>query len=141
MGEFSFGALDRVAKEFGWEVERACSLDDLRELNGQFKAVAVLFEAKAFEMPWRHAVKSVLAAAPAALPIVCHRFSEEIGWPELAEAGAFHALPLPLEESELRQSLSFVWAARAVSKTVVLDAQKRAQSRGRARARTAGFVA
>jgi hypothetical protein len=30
----------------------------------------------------------------------------------LAEAGAFHALALPFDSSEIRQSLGFVWSAR-----------------------------
>lgn len=48
---------------------------------------------------------SVLKTFPRALPILCHGFADHLDWPEVADAGAFHALPLPFSVPELRQSM------------------------------------
>lgn len=112
LGNLDSRALHRAAMEFAWSLEKARSFGRLHDLSANHKLVAVLFEPYTFGLSWNVALKSVLDAAPTALPIACHRFSDEIDWPEFAAAGAFHALSLPFHEGELRQSLGFVWAAR-----------------------------
>lgn len=112
LGNLPPGALDRVASEFGWSVENVRSLDRVRDMSADRKFVAVLFEPYSLGLSWSLALRSVLDAAPTALPIACHRFSDVIDWPELADAGAFHALSSPFNERELRQSLGFIWARR-----------------------------
>jgi hypothetical protein len=105
------GALVDLAPEFGWSLEIAAGLDALRELSAGGNLVAVLFDAHALGLPWKHALDLVRGAAAPALPIPCHRLSDRVNWPELAEAGAFHALALPFDRSEVRQSLGFVSVA------------------------------
>lgn len=59
-------------------------------------------------LSWSEGLRSVKAAAPGALPILCHRFGEAVDWPQAANAGAFHSLLLPFDLREVRQSLGFV---------------------------------
>ncbi len=96
---------------FGWSLEGVANLQDLRKLSKIRNLVAVFFDAETMGLPWEQALRSVLDNAPAALPVACHKFSEAFAWPELAEAGAFHAVSLPFDPDELRQSLGFVWGA------------------------------
>ena len=105
--------LDPLVEEIGWSLKRVESFDQLRDSGTGEQGAAVLLDAIALRLSWVEAVKSVLEASSMALPIVCHRFSDRIAWPELAGAGAFHALLLPLDPGELRQSLGFVSAARS----------------------------
>jgi hypothetical protein len=147
LGDFSEDrqTLDSVASEFGWSLESIPDLNSWHTINPDRRVAAILFDAKTFGLSWKFAVRTVLEAAPEALPIVCYRFSEKIDWPELASAGAFHALVLPFDESEVRQSLGFVWAAcQRASKDLFLcppKPQKAATQIARGRARAAGFVA
>jgi len=112
LGNLPPGPLDRVVTEFGWSLEIVRSLDRVREMSAGRKLIAILFEPYSLGLSWSLALRSVLYAAPTALPIACHRFSDAIDWPELANAGAFHALSSPFNERELRQSLGFIWARR-----------------------------
>ena len=84
----------------------------LRDLSVERNLVAVLFEPEALGLASNQALRLIREAAPKALPILCQRLSEPDVWPELAEAGAFHSLPLPLNAGEVKQSLGFVWAAK-----------------------------
>ncbi len=111
LGNLASHALDNAIVRFPWSLEEADGFGHLRDLHCQRKLVAVLFEPYTFGLTWNEALKSVREAAPTALPIACHRFSDAIDWPQLAEGGAFHALRLPLDERELRQSFGFVWTA------------------------------
>ena len=104
-------AIDPLAQGFGWSVEPAQDLKQLRTLATEQRVVAVLLDARALGMSWEHALDAVRCIVPRALTIVCHRFSEAIEWPELADAGAFHALPVPFDSAEVRQSLGYVAAA------------------------------
>jgi hypothetical protein len=100
--------LDRVVGEFGWRRIAAGSLLDLRAISRNRNVVAVLFESEPLGVSPLGSVRAIRKAAPQALPILCYRPSEPIRWTELADAGAFHALLLPLDTGELRQSLAFV---------------------------------
>lgn len=101
-----------LAREFGWSIEGAIAFEQLRALARGRQIVAVLFDAKDLGMPVEQALRAARKAAPNARLISCHRFSDVVNWPELADAGAFHALSVPLDRNELRQSLGFVWSAR-----------------------------
>src|ERR1700722_747445 len=107
--------LDALVAEFGWSLEEAGSLGCLAELNRCNNIVTVLFSPKGLDLPWDQALRSVLDAAPGALPILCHGFAEPIDWPQAADAGAFHSLLLPLNLQEVRQSLGFAWSAKSRS--------------------------
>ena len=99
--------LSDLAGKFGWSIERVEDLNQLRDLTARRRVASVLCRAQAWEL------RDVLDAAPRARVIVCHEFSDEVVWPRLAAAGAFHSLHLPFRMEEVRQSLGFVWAAAA----------------------------
>lgn len=80
--------------------------------------MAVLFSPSSLGLPWDEALRSVLNAFPGAFPILCHGFADNIDWPEVADAGAFHSIPGPFGVAELRQSRGFVWGAKQSSKPV-----------------------
>ena len=105
-------SLQEMVMEFGWSLEKAAGMDQLRDMAARRSPVAILFDPGSLGMACEDALRSVLKIAPHALPIPCYRFSDIVNWPELADAGAFHALALPLNPSEVRQSLGFVWSAR-----------------------------
>jgi hypothetical protein len=93
-----------LAAEFGWSFENVRDLGELRQLSSEENLIAVLFE------PNYNELKAIQRIAPAAFPIVCHRLSKPVCWSAWAEAGAFHALLLPFQAGEVRQSLAFVHA-------------------------------
>jgi ActR/RegA family two-component response regulator len=97
-------ALQTAAAEFGWAVKVAHNLRDAAS------AQAVLFHRDALGpgCSWLEAVRLLRAALPEARLVACHGFAEAIDWPELCEAGAFHALGLPLRANEVRKSLGFI---------------------------------
>jgi len=106
-------ALGQLAPEFGWSLAVAPGLGGLVNLSAANNLVAVLFDAEGLGLAWPHALRLVREAAPQALPVPCHRLSDRVNWPELAESGAFHALALPFNPSEVRQSLGFVSFAKS----------------------------
>jgi len=83
-------------------------------MQAHLKVAAVLFHRDSVDPggSWLNAVRLLKLAMPRVLLIACHGFSEPIDWPELCDAGAFHTLWLPLKESEVRQSLGFIFEAR-----------------------------
>ena len=111
--------LERLVVEFGWSLNKAKNLGALRQPHVHRDAVAVLFEASMWGLGWHEVLRMVIDAAPMACPILCHRLSATLDWPELSAAGAFHALAIPFRESEARQSLGFVWAAKSRPRNVI----------------------
>jgi hypothetical protein len=99
-----------VAAEFGWEVERITTAQ-LAQAKRNEQAVAVLFRVRQDEAAWKQTLADILEVAPQVFPIACHG-NEIIPWPDMADAGAFHAVHVPIDAGEARQSLGFVWAAR-----------------------------
>lgn len=117
---------DAVAAEFDCNVEQATTLSGLRKIGAVRNIVAVLFDAPALGLSWRDALKFVMDAAPEAFPIVCAGFSVPIPWPDLADAGAYHLLRLPIDEGEVRHCFGFIWAAkRAQPHAMTLTAPRR----------------
>ena len=102
-------SLETIAQEFGWALQSATSFDYLRKMPN---VIAVLLDPATLGISASQAVRAVQDAAPKALPIVCHRFSDVIDWPKLAAEGAFHSVLMPFDRGEVRQSLGFVWAAK-----------------------------
>jgi hypothetical protein len=100
-----------LAWGFGWCVRVAATCDDLRDIGLEEDIVAVLFDTRDLG-PWKCALRTVTEAAPEALPVLCHAFSDLIEWPEMATAGVFHALRFPFDPGEVRQTFGFVSAAR-----------------------------
>jgi hypothetical protein len=101
-------ALQAAAVEFGWAVTVA---NDLRDAA---LAEAVLFHRDALGpgCSWLEAVRRLRFALPKAWLIACHGLAEAVDWPTLCDAGAFHALGLPLRANEVRRSLGFLSEAQ-----------------------------
>lgn len=108
--------LDCLASEFGLSFQQVDNLRNSPNLSLIDDAVAVLFSPRSLGLPWEEALKAVLNAFPKAFPILCHGFADSIDWPEMADAGAFHSIPMPFSVAEVRQSLGFVWGAKHGSK-------------------------
>ena len=104
--------LNRLVQEFGWSFETAANVDQLRDLRACRNLAAILFDASALALSWEQALRELRALDSEALLIPCHRFSDPVVWSDLVKAGAFHALAMPLDMGEVRQSLAFVWSAR-----------------------------
>jgi DNA-binding NtrC family response regulator len=123
-------AMEPLLSEFNWSLENALTLDGLADICSRQDVVAVLVDPAVVELPWKQAISAVQEAAPRALPILCHRFSEAIDWTEASAIGAFHLLGLPLDLGELRQSLGFVWAEKNKRRHVIsLTAHERSRLR------------
>lgn len=105
-------SFDHLVAQFGWSVKRVDSLRSLATLSVDSDLVTVLFDPKILALPWDKALRSIMIAAPGAMPILCHGFAEAIDSTQVAEAGAFHFLLVPFNASEVRQSLGFVWGAQ-----------------------------
>lgn len=103
-----------LASEFGMTFQAVETLQNCPNLP--YDVVAVLFSPSSLGLPWKEALTSVLKTFPRAFPILCHGFADHIDWPEMADAGAFHSIPVPFSVAELRQSLGFVWGAKQVCK-------------------------
>lgn len=110
---FEAASLDGLCLEFGWLIEGAIDLDHLRELSVGRNSIAILFDANSLGLSWQEALASIREVDSQAFLIPCHRFSDVVTWRELADAGAFHTLALPLDVGEVRQSLGFIWSARS----------------------------
>jgi len=102
--------LDCLGSEYGLSFQEVDNFRNSPNLNDD--VVAVLFSPSSLGLPWDEALRSVLNAFPGALPILCHGFADNIDWPRVADAGAFHSLPMPFSVAEVRQSLGFVWGAK-----------------------------
>jgi len=115
--------LDVVVKEFGWFLEIAQSLDDLRVLSTDRHIVALLIDPAAIQLSPSEALESAMEIAPRARRVLCYRFSDTMSLAEMADAGAFQTLATPLNPTEVRQCLGFVWAAdrRKPANVVSLD--------------------
>lgn len=99
--------LTATAAEMGWRTEI------VREPAAVEHAIAVFVDRSFIEpdCSWPEAVRRMRNTLPASHIVVCHGFSEAIDWEELADAGAFHALALPLKPNEVHQSLGFLLEA------------------------------
>ncbi len=111
--QIQLSALQAAAKDFGWVVNVSRDVCKIAAAQASRKTVAVLFccDTLGRGYSWIETIRLFRRALPEARLLPCHGFSEPIDWPELCDAGAFHALWLPLRENEVRQSLGFVWEA------------------------------
>jgi DNA-binding NtrC family response regulator len=102
--------LAALAEQFGWTIQQSPDVCHLRTLNREQSVVAVLFDPKSVGAAWQDGLRAVREAAPRARRIVCCGFANAAPWHDMAAAGAFDVLNLPLAWSEVRQSFGFVWA-------------------------------
>ena len=112
--------MDTLSAECDWSFEHAENLANLRDIGSGRDIVAVLIDPAILAMQPTQALQAVAEALPQALPILCHKASEILPWTQLAQAGAFHALLLPLHAGEVRQTLGFVSAQRRRPRVVAL---------------------
>ena len=133
-------ALRAVSAEFGWDVQTDPLADGVAP-----KALLLQRDAFGSGYSWLDVVHVCRSKMPEVRLILCHGLSEKIDWPALSRAGAFHAVSLPLRESELRQSLGFVWesdarlAASAQRLLETAPAKRASAARGAAADRSHGF--
>jgi DNA-binding NtrC family response regulator len=113
LGQIDLATLNIAAADFGWIVHVAHDLRHIAELVAQLRTVAVLAnrDVVGAGFAWLEIVGLLRRTLPDVRLVVCHGFGDVFDWPELSAAGAFHALRLPLQEDELRQSLGFIWEA------------------------------
>jgi len=133
LGNISDRTLDGVAAEFGWSVEWANSYERFVEAAKEREIIAVLFERQVFDLTCEAALRMLRDTLPAALPIVCVRLSDVIDWPNLASAGAFHTVLLPMAKDEVRQTLGFVWAANCRTTSIHSVPRSKTQAAGAGR--------
>ena len=99
-----------AAGTFGWNtltLKRVAAIEKL-----PFEAIAaILFDRGAVGGSWPEAASRLRRIVPQIPLIACHHITEKLDWPAVCDAGAFHGVSVPLNESELRQSLGYVWAA------------------------------
>lgn len=119
--------LQAVAAEFGWTVNVVHDLPDLADAQADGKTAAVLFHRDAFgvDCSWLEAVRLLKLVVPGVRLVACHGFPEQIDWPRLCDAGAFHALWLPLKQNEIRKSLGFISEAEARGTGVAFPPDRR----------------
>jgi hypothetical protein len=99
--------LDSLVRDAGYQFKPVSNLNDLRDL-ADAPIVAVFFNAKSLDLPWKDSIVWIHSIAPEAHCVVCHGFHEEIDWPSLSSWGAFHSLPLPFDPTEVRQAIGFI---------------------------------
>jgi len=103
-------ALQAIAREFGWKVDVAHDLGEVAVAQANRKTVAVLVHRDSLGRghSWPDTIRLLRRALPEGRVVACHGFAESIDWPQLCDAGAFHALWLPLRENEcVKVSVSF----------------------------------
>jgi hypothetical protein len=114
--------LRAAAKEYGWQVQNAGSMNELLHLRKHGKIGAVLFHKDSLGKGGAllGTILQLKSVAPEARLIACNGFSEAADYPKLCRAGLFHALWLPLKESEVKQCLGFIWEAEKHSSLKML---------------------
>jgi hypothetical protein len=114
---FDLQILESVSGEFGWPVKVLNGQPDVAEAQQHGASAGVLFYRDALGpgCSWLDAIRILRVALPGVHLVACHGFTEAFDWPKLCDAGAFHALWLPLKEDEVRKSLGFISEARKKS--------------------------
>ena len=114
LGDFSNERLPltSLGREFCYSASRVANLDELESLCRWTDVSAVLVHAPTMEMPWQQALLAVKSIVPGARVVICHGVDQAHSIFQMTDAGAFHTLLLPLQGSEVRQSLGFISAAR-----------------------------
>jgi DNA-binding NtrC family response regulator len=112
LGDFSGERLDlrAVAADFGWAMHSVKGVSELRALAHRLRLDAVMIHAKTAGESWMDALALVRQIVPDAKLVLCHGIDELQAQPDMIMAGVFQALLLPLNESEVRRALGFVWA-------------------------------
>jgi DNA-binding NtrC family response regulator len=112
-GEPDLATLTEAVAQCGWTLEVARNFQEFRTNPRARDVVAVFLQKQAVgpDCSWAEAVKQVRGVSDEIRVVVCHGFGESIDWQEISEAGAFHALALPLSDNEVRQSIGFLWEA------------------------------
>lgn len=125
------GDLSRRLEHLGWCAEIAHDVSELRLILARTSVLAVYFDPRSMNMPWKRALGHVMRVAPNAHPIVCLRFSDRTPIGEITAQGGFYVLHLPFAPHEVQQSLGFLHAAVARKRSSLhLTPQKTAAKAG-----------
>jgi hypothetical protein len=106
--------LRAAAHDFGWAIQIAGDVRELKAVQARGKVGAVLFQQDSLGNggSWLETIALLKAVAPGIRLVACNNFSETTDYPKLCRAGLFHALWMPLREHEVRQCFGFVWEAQ-----------------------------
>jgi len=106
--------LKRTAELFGWGVLIGSDPRVVPPIETS-RIAAILFDPPGVEgkedASWSDAIATIRGIHPNVPLIACLSMSDGAEWVYLRQAGAFHALHVPVLDGELYQSLGFVWAA------------------------------
>ena len=104
-------SFNELATQFSWSVRQLPDLAHVDAVCHREPIVAILIQMQSFSEPRSDAIRDLQLAAPGVPLIVCHRAGnkEIVG---ITDDEVFTTLLSPLKDSELRQTLGFVWAAR-----------------------------
>jgi len=124
LGDFSSERLDlsSIERDFCWSVAQTANFEGLRQIAQTCRVTAVLIHAGTLSVSWREAMRTIRDAAPRARVIVCHRGEQADFRAEMVDSGAFGVLLSPLMQSEVRQSLGFIWASKPPTPKIVSTA-------------------
>ena len=105
--------LRTVAHEFGWTIQLARSIDELKDVAKKGHLGAVLFQHDSLDSggQWLETITALSAALPEIRLVACSEFSAPVDYPKLCRAGLFYLVWLPLKRNEVRLCFGFIWEA------------------------------
>jgi hypothetical protein len=126
LGDFAEGQtmLSRLAWKFGWSIRKAATSRDLRQVAREAQVVGVFLNTARWQGDVRGRVRETCSAAAGGRVVACHRFRDANRFDHELPDGTFYTLALPLDESEVRQSLGYL--SEAVARDGALRAGKKA---------------
>ena len=110
LGDIDITPIIAAARAFGWNTLMLKTLASIEKLPLGAVA-AILFDRATVGGSWPEAATRLRRIAPHIPLVACHHITEDLDWPAVCDAGAFHGVSVPLKENELRQSFGYVWAA------------------------------
>lgn len=110
LGDFSDEKIlwEEVGRHVDWTVRHEHNPDCLRELNGKSDIAGVFVECSGEGLNDVLRLKRIQSLVPEACVVAC-RPLDLMDATESDSIGAFHVIARPLDLSELRQSVGFVW--------------------------------
>jgi AmiR/NasT family two-component response regulator len=113
-GDFSEEPVDirQIGSEFSWSVTEAASFREVRAAYYRNPIAAIVIQAHSISAPLQSVLEELAILAPGARLIVSYKAGDAGLLRDIIDSGACGAVMSPLNETELRQTLGFAWAAR-----------------------------
>lgn len=102
-------AWSHVTPQYGWRLCEVPSIEDLGKIADKLNVAAVFVQSDPGELAER--IEKIRALLPNARVVFCYPHSAPMLADELVCAGAFHSIPRPLNEGDVKRCLGFVWEA------------------------------